>query len=791
MDTTKDEKKLEIDIQLLLPNIDDERDQCIQSLERQLKGSRGITQAHIKSQEQKHILCLHYDPALLQLTSVQRLATHAGAEISNRYQHQLLPIVGMDCSDCTLVIEHGIKRLEGVLSVSVSYVSGTLKVEYDSFKTNTGEIKERVKGLGYEVPETGLRAILTERRELIFSLLCGLALAIAWVIPTLSLPVLAAYPFFALAYFFGGYDISRHAWHSVMEKQFDTDLLMVCAALGAAILGQFLEGALLLFLFSLGHALEELALDKARDAVSKLGQLTPKTALVVRNTIQVELPVDEIQIDEIVVVKPGVRIPVDGTVSHGQSSVDQSPITGESIPVEKDKGDKVFAGSINGNGQLLIKVTKLAKDNTLARVMQLVEESQTQKTKTQQLTEKFTLWFVPAVLVLDVLLIVVPPMLGVPFKVAFLRAMTLLVGVSPCALALGAPSAALAGIAQAARNGVLIKGGIHLETLGQLTAIAFDKTGTLTHGKPKVTDIVLTTDLSENEVLALVAACESRSGHPLAAAIVAEAKSRNLSLPEPIDLQSIDGQGLVAKVDNRKILIGNLKLMQSNRIDLSAEQTKQLEGFEFAGKTSISIAIDGKLSALMALADTPRMEAKESLATLRKLGLQNLFLLSGDNIRVASKLADDLGIDQVKADLMPDEKVSQMKQLAANKVVAMVGDGVNDAPALAAASVGIAMGGAATDVALETADVALMGDDLARLPFVVGLGRATRAVIQQNLAVSIITIFGLAGSAIFGLTNIGWAILFHEGSTILVVANSLRLLGHTALLPASKAVTAK
>ncbi|MBX9877249.1 MAG: cation-translocating P-type ATPase [Candidatus Obscuribacterales bacterium] len=788
---TRDEQKLEIDLQLLLPHVDNERDHCIQSLERQLQATRGITQAHIKAQEKQHTLCLHYDPTLLQLTNVQRLASHAGAAISNRYQHQLLPIIGMDCSDCTMVVEHGIKRIDGVLSVSVSYVSNTLKVEFDSFKTNTAEIKERIKGLGYEVPETGLRAVFAERRELIFSLICGLTMAIAWLTPKLSLPMEVAYPFFAAAYIFGGYDIARHAWHSIKERQFDTDLLMVFAAVGAAILGQFSEGALLLFLFSFGHALEELALDKARDAVSKLGQLTPNTAFVVRNTQQIEVSVDEIQIDEIVIVKPGVRIPVDGTVSHGQSSVDQSPITGESVPVEKDKGDKVFAGSINGNGQLLIKVTKLAKDNTLSRVMQLVEESQTQKTKTQQVTEKFTSWFVPAVLVLDLLLIVVPPLLGVPFKTAFLRAMTLLVGVSPCALALGAPSAALAGIAQAARNGVLVKGGVHLETLGQLNAIAFDKTGTLTHGKPKVTDIIVNGSMSENDVLALTAACEARSGHPLASAIVAEAKSRNLSLPEPTELRSIDGRGLVAKIDNHRIVIGNLRLMQSNGIELVPEHTEQLEAVESEGKTSISIAIDGKMAAIIALADTPRNEAKASLAKLRKLGLQHLFLLSGDNIRVASKLATDLGIDQVKAGLMPEDKVEQMKELAANKVVAMVGDGVNDAPALAAASVGIAMGGAATDVALETADVALMGDDLARLPFVISLGRATRTVIQQNLAVSIITILGLASTAVLGLTNIGWAILFHEGSTILVVANSLRLLAHRTLLPSEKAASLK
>ncbi|MBX9569358.1 MAG: cation-translocating P-type ATPase [Candidatus Obscuribacterales bacterium] len=778
MQTTSDEPKLQLDLELLLPHLPDERDQCIQRLEQELGITRGITQVHIKKDGEQFALCLHYDPTVFNLATLQRTARRTGAKISNRYQHELMPIIGMDCSDCTLVIEHGVKRLEGILDASVSYVAGTLKVEYDSQKVSNADIKARVKGLGYEVPDTGLKAIVKERRELIFSTLCGLTLAAAWMSPQLSLPMQVTYLLFAGTYFFAGYDIARHAWHSIKERHFDTDLLMVFAAIGAAILGNFLEGGLLLFLFSLGHALEELALDKARDAVGKLGQLTPKTATVVRDSKQIDVSVDELQIDEVVVVKPGVRVPVDGVISHGNSAVDQSPITGESMPVEKSKGDKVFAGSINGNGQLLVKVTKLAKDNTLSRVMQLVEESQTQKTRTQQLTEKFTSWFVPTVLVFDVLLIAVPPAFGIPLQTAFLRAMTFLVAVSPCALALGAPSAVLAGIAQAARNGVLIKGGLHLETLGQLKAIAFDKTGTLTHGKPKVVDIVATANLSENEVLALTAACESRSGHPLAAAIVAEAHNRSLKIPEPEKMESVSGQGLIATISGRHVLVGNLKLMKDKSISVAEGQLNRLEAFESEGKTSIIVAIDGTMAAIIALADTPRDNAKTSLAALHKLGIEQIFLLSGDNSRVANKLGKDLGIDQVKAELMPEDKVQAMRDIAANRVVAMVGDGVNDAPALAAASVGIAMGGASTDVALETADVALMGDDLSKLPFAVSLGRATRSVIRQNLLISVATIVGLAITAIAGVSSIGWAILFHEGSTLLVVVNSLRLLTH-------------
>lgn len=782
------DQKLELDMELLLPHVPDERDQCITKLEAEITKRRGVTKAHVENKENGFVLCLHYDPEVLNLADLRRAAHRAGTAISNRYQHDNLSILGMDCSDCTLVIEHAIRRLDGVIDASVSYVANTLKVEYDTKITSTAKIRSRVKDLGYEVPDTGIAALVSEQRELIFSILCGLLILVAWLLPQQTGPIL--YLLYALAYIFGGFDIARHAIHSIRERHFDTDLLMAFAAAGAAFLGEYLEGGLLLFLFSLGHALEELALDKARDAVSKLGQLTPKTATVVRDTKQIEVSVDDLAIDELVVVRPGVRIPVDGIVSHGQSSVDQSPITGESMPIEKTKGEPVFAGSINGNGQLVVKVTKLARDNTLSRVMQLVQESQTQKTKTQQITEKFTSWFVPTILVVDVLLIAVPPLFGVPFATAFLRAMTFLVAVSPCALALAAPSAMLAGIAQAARNGVLIKGGLHLETLGALKAIAFDKTGTLTHGKPKVTDIRNFGNIAEDAVLQLVAACESRSAHPLAAAIVAEAQTRGLSIEEPEKIESISGQGLVSNVSGRELLIGNLKLMTLQNILIPEHAEVQRVEFESAGKTSVMVAIDGRFSAIIALADTPRSNAKSTLLSMRSLGIEKMFLLSGDNSLVAEKLAQEIGIDEVKAELMPEDKVTTMQSLAANRVVAMVGDGVNDAPALAAASVGIAMGGASTDVALETADVALMGDDLSKLPFAVSLGRATRAVVQQNLAVSIITIAGLAAGAVLGMTNIGWAILFHEGSTILVVANSLRLLAHRGQL-STKAVVAQ
>ncbi len=774
-------EKLALDIELLLPNVPDERDSCVTRVQERLSAVKGVSEAHIEDSNGKAHLCIHYNPDLLTLASVQRLAEQAGAEVSTRYQHELINVEGMDCSDCTIVIEHALHRMNGVLTAKINYAAQTLRVEYDSTKITRSAIVARIFSLGYRVPKKGAAAFIEEYRELVFALLAGLLLSIGWLSGKfLGASELITTPLFLIAYFFGGWDIARHAWHSVRERKFDTDFLMVMAALGAAAIGEFADGALLLFLFSLGHALEEMALDRARNAVRKLGELTPKTALVKRSDKESEVDVEELAIDDIVIVRPGVRLPVDGVIVSGTSSINQAPVTGESVPVDKGPGDKVFAGTVNGEGALEIKVTRLAKDNTLARVMQLVEESQSQKTRTQQLTEKFTAWFVPAVLVGDLLVMLIPIAFGVPFRESFLRAMTLLVASSPCALALGTPAAMLAGIAQAARNGVLVKGGAHLETLGKLHTIAFDKTGTLTHGQPEVTDVLSVNEeqTSFDRILAMAAAVESRSGHPLAQAVVRAAQARSLQLQQAGELTSITGRGVRSSVNGEVVLIGNRKLFNESGLELSESLRVKIEELENDGKTIMIVGIGHKIVGIIALADTPRTNAREMLQQLKRMGVRQSLLLTGDNARVGEKIASDLGLDTVRAELMPEDKVTAIRDLAEGQTVAMVGDGVNDAPALAAASVGIAMGGAGTDVALETADVALMGDDLSKLPFAIGLGRATRKIVLQNLAISLSVILFLIATSIFGVVGISIAIFFHEGSTLLVAANALRLLGY-------------
>ncbi|MFQ5409234.1 MAG: heavy metal translocating P-type ATPase [Anaerolineales bacterium] len=776
---------LELEIPSLLPDVEDDR------LEAALQDHRGILRAHLEREKTPVNLCLHYDPGQTSLAVVRRMAIRAGAEIANRYHHELLAVEGMDCSDCALVLEHSLGRKEGVLSVNVNYAAQTMRVEYDSKQVNRTAIEKHVRHVGYRIPAEGLRSWYAENRELLFSILSGVLLLVGWVGERfLGFPSAASLTLYAAAYALGGYDVTRHALHHLRERHFDTDLLMVIAALGAATLGEFAEGALLLFLFSLGHVLEEQALDKARNAIRVLGNLAPRTALVQRESGEEEVAVDSLEIGELVIVRPGVRVPVDGEILRGHSGIDQSPVTGESTPVDKGPGGPVFAGSVNGEGALEVRVTRLARDSTLARVVQLVAEAQTQKSPTQQLTEKFSRVFVPAVLIGDALLILIPPLFGVPFAAAFLRAMTLLVAASPCALALGTPAAILSGVAQAARNGVLVKGGVHLENLGRLRAIAFDKTGTITMGEPTVTDVVVSEQLSvagqtdhrllnTDHLLRLAAAVESRSAHPLAQAVVRAAAAQGLDVPEAAEAEAATGRGIIAEVAGQAVWVGNLKLFDEAGIDMPETLQAQVRELEDQGKTTMVVGVDGRPVGLIAVADVLRPDAEAALASLKRASVQETVMLTGDNARVAAHIAGQVGLSNYRADLLPEDKLTAIRDLAdEHAVVAMVGDGVNDAPALAQATVGIAMGGAGTDVALETADVALMADDLSKLPFAVGLGRATRAIIKQNLFIALGVIAVLMISSVLGLATIGGAIVLHEGSTIVVALNALRLLGY-------------
>ncbi len=784
-----------LDLGIVLPGHPEQEDVCIQRLSALLGAKRGAEKVHLETSAGQPELCVHHEPEQLPVPHLNRLARAAGGEVQARYRHESLNMAELQGSERATFVETELGRLEGVHDVSANSVTETVWLTYDRTRVDRASIVRATNSLGYRVrndepiqsskaggPEVHAqqhgRRVLGLSPELFLSLLSGLSLTIGWAGETfLGLSAGVALGLYLLAYVAGGWDTTKHALRAALKRRFDIDILMVVAALGAATLGAWAEGALLLFLFSLGHALEHYAMDRARGAISALADLTPKTARVRREGREQEIAVSELRVGDTVVVRAGERLPADGRVVHGTSSVDQSPITGESLPIAKEVDDTVFAGTINGEGSLEIETTKAPEDTTLARVIKTVENAQAAKAPSHRFTDRFQRTFTPIILAVTALVIVVPPLFGVPFNESFIRAMILLVAASPCALALATPSAVLAGIARAARSGVLIKGGAHLENTGSADVIIFDKTGTLTKGNPEVTDVWSNDNLEEGELLRLAAAVETRSGHPLARAIVRAAEELDLELPQVDDFDSIQGKGVRARVAGASLVVGNDKLMRDAKLALPAALKERHEALEQAGKTSMLVAKDGQVEGLIAVRDEPREAARATIAALKRQGVKRTVMLTGDNRRVAEAVGQELGIDEVHAELLPEDKVAQIEALQARygKVV-MVGDGVNDAPAMASADVGIAMGGAGTDVALETADIALMADDLSKLPYAISLSRASRRMIVQNLAISLGVIALLVPSALLGLATIGIAIVLHESSTLVVVANALRLL---------------
>ncbi|OGT42470.1 MAG: cadmium-transporting ATPase [Gammaproteobacteria bacterium RIFCSPHIGHO2_12_FULL_37_34] len=764
-----------VNLRALLPNIKDDQDQCVDKLQTLLLSKSTLNKVHITREKDETGLCIHYDPDVLTLDQIKGDLALAGAQLTKQYHHESLHVEGMDSPDCGPIIEHLLMHLSGVLMAKVSYTAQQLRLEIDKEKISVEKVIRQLKRYGYQASRRERPpSWLQHNLELISSILAGVFLLISWLMATFAtLPHLTTLVLLLdlAAFASAGWLVTRDGIETLLQKRLDIDVLMVLAAFGAGILGAWGEGALLLFLFSLGHALEHKALDRARDAVKSLAKLAPKTAIVKRDGIEREILVEELAHGDIVLIKPGQRVPVDGTVLEGSSSVDQSPITGESIPVDKRENDTVFAGSINTDGALLVRVDKLAEETTLSRMVRMVLEADTQQSPTQLFTARFVRYFVPTVLIAFVALIIIPPLFGATWASAFYRAISLLVASSPCALAIATPAAVLSGVARAAQQGVLIKGGMHLENLGIIKVIAFDKTGTLTVGKPHVQTILpLQTD--ETTLLSIAASLETLSGHPLAKAIVKLAEQKQIPLKKVSDMQSITGRGVKGMIDGKLAELGSLKMFE----DKSAVQAKANE-LHAQGYTAIMVRFDGKWLGLMGIADSIRPEAAATLEALRQNGIKKTIMLTGDNERVASAIAKKIGITDIRANLLPEDKLTAIREfIQQEKFVAMVGDGVNDAPALAQATVGIAMGGAGTDVALETADIALMGDDLNNLPFAVRLSRASRRVIQQNLWLSLSIVSLLIIGALTGITSLTTMVLIHEGSTLLVVGNALRLL---------------
>lgn len=807
-------EKLRLDLPILLPDVPDSADACVARLIAELEGRTGVESVHVRPQSASGPaqLCIHYDAETLPLSRIRELVTSAGASVTERYGH-LVGEIGVTHQRRARSIAEKLKALPGVLEAAAS-ASGTMRIEFDrtlvSQETLWGELRGLEVGAAEARPahEHGEGeaehdhvhegGVFGPNSELIFALASGAVLAAGFAIEKLlAAPAWLPMACYLAAYSFGGWFTLREAIENLRQKRFEIDTLMLVAAAGAAALGAWAEGALLLFLFSLGHALEHYAMGRAKRAIEALAELAPRTALVRRGDGGLsEVPVEDLVIGDTVVVKPNERLPADGFVVVGRSSIDQAPVTGESVPVDKEPvpdraqaaarpdrlsaQHRVFAGTINGPGAIEIAVTRLSTDTTLAKVVKMVNEAETQKSPTQRFTDRFERVFVPSVLVLVAILLFAWVVIDEPFRDSFYRAMAVLVAASPCALAIATPSAVLSGVARAARGGVLIKGGGPLESLGSLNAIAFDKTGTLTEGRPRITDIVPAEGVEDHELMTIAVAVESLSDHPLAAAIARDGHQflNGRPIPAAADLKSLTGRGVQAQVNGQAVFIGKAEMFGSDGIaPLSSEMAQAIEGLREQGRTTMVVRMGERDLGAIGLMDTPRAAAKIAIERLKALGIGRMIMISGDNQRVAAAIAADVGIDEAWGDLMPEDKVGAIKRLRDEMPVAMVGDGVNDAPAMANATVGIAMGAAGSDVALETADVALMADDLAHLPFAVGLSRQTRWIIRQNLVVSLGVVALLVPATIFGL-GIGPAVIAHEGSTLLVVFNALRLLAY-------------
>ncbi|MDZ4020587.1 heavy metal translocating P-type ATPase [Pseudomonas sichuanensis] len=632
--------------------------------------------------------------------------------------------------------------------------------------------------------------------ELVFALICGALLGAGALAGKLGLIDRLPLVLYVSAYVFGGWFTTKEAVNNIRQKRFEIDTLMLLAAVGAASIGAWAEGALLLFLFSLGHSLESYAMGRAKKAIEALSKLAPATALVRRTNGTQELPVELVVPGDVVIVRPNDRLPADGFVVAGFSSINQAPVTGESVPVDKrpvpdaalarskpdavDAASRVFAGTINGEALIEVEVTRRSTESTLARVIKMVSEAEVRKSPTQRFTDRFQRVFVPLVLLLVAGLMFAGIFLDEPFRDSFYRAMAVLVAASPCALAIATPSAILSGIARAARGGVLIKGGAPLEELGSLNAMAFDKTGTLTEGRPRITDVIPVAGTQIEELLTVAIAVESMSDHPLAAAIVRDGEemigTRDKS--QATNMKNLVGRGVQAELNGQQVWIGKVEMFGTDGIPaLSKAASEAVERLRQSGRTTMVVRRGEKDLGAIGLLDTPREGVKEALQKLKQMGIDRMIMISGDHQRVAEAVARQVGLGEAWGDLMPDDKVQAIKNLRITSKVAMVGDGVNDAPAMANASVGIAMGAAGSDVALETADIALMADDIRHLPFAVGLSRHTRSIIRQNLFVSLGIVAILVPSTILGL-SIGAAVAIHEGSTLLVVFNALRLLAY-------------
>jgi Cd2+/Zn2+-exporting ATPase len=762
--------------------------------------AEGITGTALEKDGQA--LIIDYDPRLISDESVRREAARYALEAQRRYDRCVLRLNGRACEACALKLEKKVQKIEGVRRARATFIGGVMSVTFDNKEISPEQVVVRVRETGAPAtPFTLPREAPRNIHEWLQSHLAGIEavctgvtfafMVVGWLAPHFGLGRLWANVFFTVAYISGGIFGVQASLRSLRHWTIDVDLLMILAALGAAVVGAPFEGAMLLFLFSLSNVLQAYAIDRTRKAIHSLMKLRPDKALTRRDGETVLLPIAQLAVGDIVIVRPGEGIPLDSIIVEGETSIDESSLTGESIPVAKKAGDGIFAGTINQTGGLEVRVTKLAKDSTIEKLIRMVEEAQSEKADTQRFLDRAEQFYAIAVISFTLLLILLPLFfLREPFRATFYRAMTVMVVASPCALIISTPASILSAIGGAARRGVLFKGGVHLERTATIRLVAFDKTGTLTEGKPRVTDIVLvgqeTTPSDSTDALPLLqlaASVEAKSEHPLAAAIVTEAKRRDLPILDCTAFHSVSGKAAIGVVSGLSIVVGSIRYFETLGSTINDDLRRRLNALQDAGKTCVLVGESdengARILGALGIADVLRNDAAEMVRTLKTIGIERVVMVTGDNHRVAAAIARQAGVDEFHADLLPEDKVRVLKSLKEIGPVAMVGDGVNDAPALATATVGIAMGAAGTDVAMDTADVVLMSDNLRNIPYAISMSRRARTVIWQNLTIASSVIIVLISSALGFALPLTLGVVGHEGSTVLVCLNGLRLLAFT------------
>nr|WP_082788936.1 heavy metal translocating P-type ATPase [Desulfolucanica intricata] len=749
---------------------------CAAELEHQIKSLNGVYAASLNFGASK-LLVEHSLEENEIIKVIRRSGYNASAAGAPPKQVTTLKLCGLDCADCAAKLEKRISSLNGVEKAQINFGTAIMIVHHAG---PVGEIIQAVKDSGYTAQLLDKRVTDTNHnfnKKTFLTILSGIFLGLGFSLNILNMPNYLVISAYLMAILTGGFYTARSGLNALKSFSLDINFLMTVAVIGAVAIGEWSEGATVVFLFSLGNALQAYTMEKTRGSIRALMELSPREALVRRNGKELLLPVNEIVLGDIMIVKPGEKIALDGRVITGFSNVNQAPITGESVPVEKRPGMEVYAGTINEQGSLEIEVTKLEGDTTLAKIINLVEEAQAQRAPSQQFIDIFARYYTPFVIIAALAIAVIfPAVLGQPFVPWFKKALILLVISCPCALVISTPVSIVAAIGSAARRGVLIKGGACLEETGTLKAVAFDKTGTLTGGKPEITDILPVAPISEEKLLELAASVETRSQHPMAEAILRFAGYKNIKPGQITDFQSYTGLGASAKLAGETYYIGNRHLFNSLG-EIPQQVESLLLKLQKQGKTAILIGSGSKILGIIAAADRVRTGSKEALRALKQAGIKHIVLLTGDNKETARAVAGELEVENFRAELLPQDKLTTIKSLQDSYgKVAMVGDGINDAPALATASVGIAMGGTGTDTAMETADIVLMADDLNKLSFAINLSRRALKIIKQNIAFAILLKLAFITATFLGFASLWMAVFADTGAALLVILNGMRLI---------------